>query len=135
MRVMIDTNVLLSAVIFRSTNAAGVIADAGRGDNTLLLSTFTIDEARAVVARKWPACVEALEQYLFALSFETIVTPLTPKSGLFEIRDPYDYPVLYSAIIGAADVFVTGDKDFDDVAVTSPSIVTPGEYLNIFARL
>ncbi|KAB8292805.1 toxin-antitoxin system toxin component PIN family [Bifidobacterium avesanii] len=134
MRVMIDTNVLLSAVIFRSSNSVGVIVDAGRGDNTLLLSTYTIDEAREVVARKWPARTGVLEQYLFELSFETVVTPLTPKPGLFEIRDPLDYPVLYSAIAGAADVFVTGDKDFDDVTVSSPSIVTPSEYMSLFAR-
>lgn len=134
MRVMIDTNVLLSAVIFKSGNSVGVIADAGLRDNVLLLSTYTIDEARDVVSRKWPSRVDVLEQYLLTLSFETIVTPLTPKLDLFEIRDPLDYPVLYSAIIGAADVFVTGDKDFDDVTVSSPAIVTPSEYMSIFAH-
>lgn len=134
MRVMIDTNVLLSAVVFKSVNSVGVIADAGRRDNALLLSTYSIDEARSVVARKWPNRIDVLEKYLLALNFETIVTPLTPKPDLFEIRDPLDYPVLYSAIIGAADVFVTGDKDFDDVAVSSPAIVTPSEYMSIFAR-
>lgn len=134
MRVMIDTNVLLSAVIFKSSNSAGVIASAGTGANTLLLSTYTIDEARDVIARKWPERTDVLERYLLALSFETVVTPLTPKPGLFEIRDPFDYPVLYSAIIGAADVFVSGDKDFDDVRVDSPSIVTPSEYMSIFAK-
>lgn len=134
MRVMIDTNVLLSAVIFKSSNSAGVIASAGTGANTLLLSTYTIDEARDVIARKWPERTDVLERYLLALSFETVVTPLTPKPGLFEIRDPFDYPVLYSAIIGVADVFVSGDKDFDDVRVDSPSIVTPSEYMSIFAK-
>lgn len=134
MRVMIDTNVLLSAVIFKSANSVGVIVDAGRGTNTLLLSTYTIDEAREVVARKWPGRIDVLEQYLLRLSFETVVTPLTPRPGLFEIRDPLDYPVLYSAIIGAADVFVTGDKDFDDVKVDAPVIVTPSEYMSVFGR-
>ncbi|NMN00570.1 toxin-antitoxin system toxin component PIN family [Bifidobacterium sp. DSM 109958] len=100
----------------------------------LLLSTYAIDEAREVVARKWPSRVDALERYLRALNFETVATPSTPQPGLFEIRDPLDYPVLYSAIIGAADVFVTGDKDFADVALPSPVIVTPGEYMAAFAR-
>lgn len=131
---MVDANVLLSAVVFHSSNSVGVIADAGRRDNTLLLSTYTIDEAREVVLRKWPDRIDVFEQYLFELSFETVVTPLNPKPGLFEIRDPLDYPVLYSAIIGAADVFVTGDKDFDDVTVSGPSIVNPSEYMSIFAR-
>lgn len=86
------------------------------------------------MARKWPSRASVFEQYLFELSFETVVTPLTPKPGLFEIRDPLDYPVLYSAIVGAADVFVTGDKDFDDVTISNPVIVTPSEYMSIFAR-
>lgn len=67
------------------------------------------------------------------MSFETVVTPINPKLGLFEIRDPNDYPVLYSAIIGAADVFVTGDKDFEDVEVDAPAIMTPAEFVRIFA--
>ena len=86
-------------------------------DTNVLLSTYVIDEAREVVSRKWPSRVDALERYLLALGFETVVTPLNPKPGLFEIRDPLDYPVLYSAVVGAADVFVTGDKDFGDVTV------------------
>lgn len=61
MRVMIDTNVLLSAVIFGSSNSVGVVADAGCGGNVLLLSTYTIDEAREVVARKWPTRVAVFE--------------------------------------------------------------------------
>ena len=133
MRVMIDTNVMLSAIIFRSANAVRTIELASGRDHELVLSTFTIDEAREVVARKWPDRVEALEQFLLQLSFDVVVTPLTPKTGLFEIRDPNDYPVLYSAIIGAVDVFVTGDKDFSDVRIGSPSILTPTEFVSVFS--
>lgn len=134
MRVMIDTNVLLSSIIFRSSNTVSVIRASTQGPHELLLSTFVIEEARAVVARKWPKRREALEQYLLQLSFETIVTPLTPEPGLFEIRDPNDYPVLYSAIIGVADVFVTGDKDFIDVDVETPLIMTPAEFERFFSH-
>lgn len=54
MRVMIDTNVLLSAVIFHSRNMARTIQVASWKDNDLLLSTFEIDEAREVVMRNGP---------------------------------------------------------------------------------
>lgn len=66
---------------------------------------------------------------MLQLSFETVVTPLIPNPGLFEIRDPNDYPVLYSAVIGAADVFVTGDKDFTNVDIETPLIMTPAEFV------
>ncbi|MDF7641089.1 putative toxin-antitoxin system toxin component, PIN family [Bifidobacterium sp. ESL0784] len=130
---MIDTNVLLSAVIFHSYNMVRAIQVASWKNNDLLLSTFEIDEAREVVMRKWPEHIDVFEQFLYELSFETVVTPLNPKQGLFEIRDPNDYPVLYSAVIGAADVFVTGDKDFDDVEVDTPAIMTPAEFVTNFA--
>lgn len=130
MRVMIDTNVLLSALIFRSENSVQTIAIASQPKNELLLSTFIIDEAREVIARKWPERAYALERLLLHMSFETIITPLNPKTGLFEIRDPNDYPVVYSAIVGAADVLVTGDKDFADVIVDNLCIITPADFVN-----
>ena len=134
MRVMLDTNVLLSAFIFRSPTLERTIELASTGDNQLLLSTYVIDEAREVVARKWPDRAHALEDLLLHLSFETIVTPLTMDKERFKIRDPMDYPVLYSALIGAADLFITGDKDFDGIHVDGIEILTPSEYVNIFGN-
>ena len=46
MRVMLDTNVLLSAFIFRSSTLTKTIELASTGDNQLLLSTYVIDEGR-----------------------------------------------------------------------------------------
>jgi len=132
MRVMLDTNVLLSAVIFRSSVMEEVIAVASRGDNELVLCTYVIDEARDVVARKWPSRSRVLEDFFLRLSFDTVVTPIEPDSGRFEIRDPDDYPVLYSAVIGAVDVFVTGDKDFDDVRIEYPEIMTPAAFIESY---
>ena len=39
-----------------------------------------------------------------------------------------DYPVLYTAILEDVDVLITGDKDFEDVDVERPEIMTPGEF-------
>lgn len=129
MRIMLDTNVLLSALIFRSRPLERVIEVASSGGNELLLSSYVIGEAREVVARKWPSKRHALEVFLQHLSFEVILTPIDPEPGLFEIRDPLDYPVLYSAVIGAADIFITGDKDFEGVDIGLPEIMTPAQFL------
>lgn len=48
---------------------------------------------------------------------------------LFSIRDPADYPVLYSAIVEDVDVLISGDKDFAEVEVDKPEIVTPAEFI------
>ena len=134
MRVMLDTNVLVSYFVFGSPTIGAVVEDVAM-NHELLLSTFVIDEFREVVRRKWPDRALAAELFLQKASFETVVTPLVMDEGLFEIRDECDYPVLYSAIAGFADVLVTGDKDFADVDVESPVIVTPAEYVSRYAKV
>lgn len=128
---MLDTNVILSALIFHSATLTRTIELASSGGNRLLLSTYVIDEAHEVVSRKWPTRIPALDELFRELDFETISTPTTMDMTLFEIRDPMDYPVLYSAIIGNADIFVTGDRDFLDVNVQHIRILTPSEYVEL----
>ena len=65
-----------------------------------------------------------------SLPYEFIYTPKTIEShSLFQIRDKDDKKVLYSAIISEADILLTGDKDFSDVEIEKPEILTPKEFL------
>ena len=41
-------------------------------------------------------------------------------------------PILYTAIIEGIDVFITGDKDFDDVEIEKPIIMTITEFENVY---
>ena len=129
---MIDTNILISALIFNSPTIVMTLGIAASADNTLLISTFALAEARAVVHEKWLQRTDSLERFLAQLDYETITTPSQLQDGLFTIRDPNDYPVLYSAIIGRADIFITGDKDFEDVQVETISIMTPAAFVSKF---
>ena len=131
MRVMIDANVLLSAVVFRSTNMLRVLEHASSADNELLISSWVVCEVREVTRRKWPDRLTSVDTLLRAMRYELIATPPIAKmdTNLFEIRDPMDYPVLYSAVIGNADVFVTGDRDFEDVTLEKPQILSPAAYI------
>ena len=83
----------------------------------LVLSTYVIDELRDVVGRKFEKKALELDDFLTTLSFTPAYSPQYSQPGLFEIRDDCDYPVLYTAMIEAIDVFITGDKDFDGVEV------------------
>lgn len=42
--------------------------------------------------------------------------------------------MLYTAIIENIAIFITGDKDFLDVDVEMPEIMTPGEFLERFIK-
>ena len=72
-------------------------------------------------------------RFLSSLNYELILTPHKLKPNLFEIRDPNDYPVLYSAIIGSIDIFLTGDKDFKNISIEKTRNTLPRQilFLNI----
>lgn len=63
------------------------------------------------------------------MSFEYVYTPSEIESGLFNIRDVKDYPVLYTAIIEDVDILVTGDKDFSDIEIERPEIMSPTQFM------
>ena len=128
MRVMLDTNVLISVIIFKSkvmTDMMSIVLTKHR----LVLSSYVIEELKQVVARKFEGKSRALEEFLSALPYEFVYTSDLMDQELFTIRDPADYPVLYSAITEDVDILITGDKDFADVDVEKPEIVTPAEFV------
>ena len=124
MRVMFDTNILISAGLFGSSRLAalaGRIAD----EHTLVLSSRIIEELHRVVNLKFPSRKGVLEDFLCSLSYEIAYTPdLIDSSRYPKIRDEHDYPILASAIIADVDVFITGDKDFDNLGLEHPEILT-----------
>jgi putative PIN family toxin of toxin-antitoxin system len=123
MRVMLDTNILISAFVFRSRKIY-VMIDYIVSHHELVLSSYVVDELKAVVGRKFPKMLGSLDEFLTTLSFTLAYSPRQIPTGLFEIRDISDAPVLYTAIIEGIDVLITSDKDFDDVAVEMPDIMT-----------
>jgi predicted nucleic acid-binding protein len=50
-----------------------------------------------------------------------------------QVRDKDDIPLLASAIEAEAeaeaDIFITGDKDFDEIKITKPRIMKPRNYI------
>ncbi len=128
MRVMLDTNVLLSALLFPGERMNRMMQSIFE-DHRLVLSSFVVDELLYVVKRKFPGKFQAVDCLLATMSFELAYTPQEMEQGLFEIRDINDYPVLYTAIQDGVDVLITGDKDFSEVDVEHPEILTPAQFL------
>lgn len=133
MRIMLDTNVLVSMLFFPSEQFRQILDYITR-THRLVLSSFVIDELFAITARKFPTKKYAVDAFLSDLSYELVYTPHNMKGNLFEIRDRNDYPVLYTAIIENVDIFITGDKDFLDVDIEIPKIMTPADFIEKFIR-
>jgi len=124
MRVMIDTNILISALLFPSARM-NTLMEIIIEKHQLLLSSYVVEELMQVTRHKFPHKMRAVDALLSRLPYELVYTPKEPMPGLFEIRDEKDYPVLYTAITDDVDVFITGNKDFTDIPLERPEIFTP----------
>ncbi|MCL2352940.1 MAG: putative toxin-antitoxin system toxin component, PIN family [Firmicutes bacterium] len=128
MRVMLDTNILVSAFVFQSGKIYYMI-DYIVSYHELVLSTYVVEELRDVVDVKFPGMAGELDEFLTTLSFSLAYTPKNTPPGLFQIRDKCDYPVLYTAMLENVDILITGDKDFIGVEVEKPEIMTVTEFI------
>ena len=127
MRIMLDTNVLISMLVFKSFNA---VIDKITQKHSIVLCSYVIDELHEVIERKFPNKQKDIEKFLMKLPFELVYTPKTiEEHDLFKIRDADDEKVLYSAIIADVDILLTGDKDFSDIEIEKPEILTPSAFL------
>ena len=127
---MVDTNVLISALVFQSEHLTKVVEKAAE-EYTLVLCSYVIDEINTVVERKFPKHKSTINKFLSKLSFELVYSPKEIESErLFDIRDENDYIILHTAIIEDVDVLITGDKDFAAVDIDRPEILTPTEFLS-----
>ena len=132
MRIALDTNILLSVIVFKSRKLAAML-DWICQNHTLILSTYVLDECREVVQRKNAALIPALDRFLESLPYEIVYTPQTlPDHGLFTIRDSDDEKVVYSAISASADLLISGDKDLLAVELEKPEILTAAQFCERF---
>lgn len=128
MRIMLDTNVLISALLFPGSKM-DLLMNCIFTQHQLVLSSYVVEELKSVVTRKFPNKEQVINKLLIAMSYEFVYTPNDLEDGLFDIRDMKDYPVLYTAIIEDIDILITGDKDFNDLDIEKPEIMTPTEFI------
>lgn len=128
---MLDTNVLISALLFPGSKM-DTLMNCIFTRHQLVLSSYVVEELKNVVKRKFPNKERVINKLLVAMSYEYVYTPNDLEEGLFDIRDIKDYPVLYTAIIEDVDILITGDKDFKDIDIEKPEIMTPTEFMEFY---
>ena len=131
MRIMLDTNVLISALLFPGTRMDTMMNNIFM-EHQLVLSSYVVEELNRVVQRNLRGKKLLSGKMLLKVSYEYVYTPEEFDTELFHIRDMKDYPVLYTAIIEDIDILITGDKDFSDIEIDKPEIMTPGEFIEEF---
>ena len=100
------------------------------------MATYIIEELYRVFQTKFPDKTKHLDSYLEKRDFELFVSPHDLRQvAMPSIRDAKDEPVLASAILADVDVLVTGDKDFADIEIDKPFILTPAAFLELLKRM
>ena len=125
MRVLVDTNILLSAMWFKDSRVARTLLYVA-SNHELVLCDRNIAEMREVIKRKTPNILADAEVFLAEMSYELI--PSIEKAEKL-IRDPKDQSILNAAIVCGIDVILTGDKDFLSLCIDSPKPMTIAQFL------
>ena len=133
MRAVVDTNILVRALIRPQGTVGPVLLHLRRGGYTLLYSDATLEELIDVLNRP-----RIRDKYgLSETDIRTVVALIllrgeyvVPGETIHACRDPHDDKFLEVAVSGQADIIVSGDED---LRVLSPfrgiPVVPPREFL------
>lgn len=108
MRAVLDTNVLISAVVFGGL--PGELVEAAREQRFQpILSPEILDELRRVLRKKFLYSDKAVYRAETVLRRTSIVVEPEQRVAMIQ-NDPADNRVLEAAIAGNADLIVSGDR-------------------------
>lgn len=134
MKVVLDTNVVVSGLLSPFSAAGEIIRMASSGDLELCYDARILSEYKDVLFRqKFPfeqTYVEDLLEQIKACGYVTTGKPLAKR-----LPDPDDEPFLEVALAGEAQYLVTGNlKHYPAKKRQGLRIVSPSEFLEIYRQ-
>ena len=131
-RVVLDTNVLISAAL-KPDGSPRAVVDAIRAPNgVLLFSGETFNELETRLGHsKFDSYVRREDRSVFLALLEPVSEWVSIVGARLGCRDPEDDKFLETALMGEAECVVTGDQDLQ---VMSPfhniPILSPADFLS-----
>lgn len=122
MIVSVDTNILIQAAI--SNGFSRKVLMYVSENYELVLSESVICEYHNVISRDYIINNYNPIAILNSINYRIVRTPKKVKINRFYIRDLKDYTILYTLINSNTDILITNDKDFENVDVKKPIIMT-----------
>ena len=128
MKIMLDTNVLISALVFggQAGRLLGILFDS---EHELYVSDYVDLEFKAKLEQKWPSKAQKVYSLYHKLDIRFCEST---TEVLGELRDVKDVPVLSDARYHKMDLILSGDKDFLEAGLEQPLVFSPAmmpEYL------
>ena len=133
LRVILDTNVLVSGIAYPASVPGKIMAAWRYGSIDVLLSAYILDELRRVLPRlvhRHKLTSIEVDDLVDALSIQVeIIEPLASIDA--DLRDAADQPVLGTLLAAlqssGSDYLITGDKDLLVLADRYP-IIAPSQF-------
>ena len=113
MRVVFDTNILVSAIAFPGGRGEAALLRIIEAKDRLLVSKPILDELLSVLARKFARDPEELAPV--AVFLDSVSLRVKPRGRIRVLEDEPDNRILECAVGGKADAVVTGDKALLDL--------------------
>lgn len=128
MRILVDTNILFSALLFPLSKPAKALQKAS-DEHSVVLCDQNVNELKEILRRKAPKALPDAEVFLAEFQYELI--PAVDDAEKL-IRDATDQPILNAAILSDVDLIITGDKDFLSLDIERPRCITASAFLDEF---
>ena len=134
MKVLVDTNVLLSAALNPNGTAARAYFKATELPYECVLCDYCIDEFKRGVRNKLSKYIADFDSFLATalITAKVIYAPLDEgTTGEELIRDMKDQPIIMAAMNNKIDIILTGDKDFLASGIQKPMMISPTDFLKL----
>ncbi len=132
MRIVLDTNVLISALAFPGSKPDQIVHRIHRGEMELFISPFILSELERVLREKFRfGKQEALARVRAIRSIARLVQP-TERIAVVTANDD-DNRILECALAAQAKFLVTGDQEhlIPLGSYRDTKIVTPSQFLDL----
>jgi len=107
-KVVFDTNILVSALVFPGGRGEAALLRIAEEKDQLVLSKPILDELLGILARKFSRDAEELARAAVLISELSLF--VKPRQRLRVVRDDPDNRILECATAGRANAIVTGDR-------------------------
>ena len=135
MRIVLDTNVLISALAFPDSKPDQVLSRVRRGEVTLFLSSFILAELDRILQEKFHFTGRAAAQRVRLICSFAQLVESTERVSIITTKDD-DNRILECALAAQADYLVTGDKKHLLPLKTHRNIkiVSPAQFLELLEQ-
>lgn len=131
MKIVLDTNVLVSAFLKPRSGPARILRLVLQGDVQIIINEHILTEYSEVLRRpKFDLNLDKVQTVLEVIRSKGIKASALAES--FQLPDSGDEPFLEAALAAGADAIITGNKKhFPKKACKGQKVVNPNEFLRL----